>query len=81
MFLPPLHNKQPFVYVYKTKRYNSFSLPMTKPLLIPVQLTGVVTAEQLTASLLAASDSGLRAMPKLSTLNRIKARARAVRPL
>lgn len=54
---------------------------MTKPLLIPVQLTGVVTAEQLTASLLAASDSGLRAMPKLSTLNRIKARARAVRPL
>ncbi|MBP3829293.1 MAG: hypothetical protein IJK15_01435 [Bacteroidaceae bacterium] len=47
---------------------------MEQPLLIPVELTSIVTTDQLTSLL------GTK-RPKASTLNLIRARARAVRPL
>lgn len=56
-------------------------LPMEKPVLIPVQLTSIVTAEQLAATIRTASQSGKCIGPKASTLNNIRAFARAYRPL
>ncbi len=47
---------------------------MEQPLLIPVELTSIVTTDQLSSFFRTAS-------PKASTLNIIRARARAVRPL
>jgi len=51
---------------------------MEQPLLIPVQLSYVVTADLIptTGGLSAYKGEG----PKAATLNRIRARARAVRP-
>ncbi len=54
---------------------------MTKPLLLPLQLTHLVTADDLAANLLTAALGGKPFGPRASTLNNIRARARAVRPL
>ena len=48
-------------------------MPMEQPLLIEVQLTPISFEDQLAAL-------GWTATPQTSTLNRIRARARAVRP-
>ena len=49
-------------------------MPMEQPLLIEVQLTPISFEDQLAAL-------GWTATPQTSTLNRIRARARVVRPL
>jgi hypothetical protein len=54
---------------------------MTKPLLIDVELSNIVTADQLAAAIWTANLGGTIKGPRLSTLNNIRARARAVRPL
>ena len=54
---------------------------MEKPVLIPLQLTDVVTADQLAASIWTAPLGGKCIGPKASTLNNIRAFARTFRPL
>lgn len=54
---------------------------MEKPLLIPVQLTKIVTAEQLAATIRTASHGDRCVGPKASTINQIRAFARTFRPL
>lgn len=54
---------------------------MNQPILIPVQMTDIVTADQISAFLFPASHSACRARLKASTISNIKARARAIRPL
>lgn len=54
---------------------------MEKPLLIPVQLTKIVTAEQLAATIRTASRGNRCIGPKASTIHQIRAFARTFRPL
>ncbi|MBQ6432538.1 MAG: hypothetical protein IJJ94_01075 [Bacteroidaceae bacterium] len=52
---------------------------MPEPLLLDVHLDALLTADDLSAALRAALGAGCA--PRTSTLNAIRARARAVRPL
>ena len=54
---------------------------MTKPLLLDVELSQIVTADQLAAAIWTANLGGTSSGPKLSTLNNIRAFARTFRPL